>query len=201
MNKEDFQNLLRKEWEDNVFNPYSNYFEDQHFLKLYELKNRLYDLFFPLGISDNSLHDVCKVYEDLYHTCEDDGEMSIVIAYTDLPQEMVDSYVELMRKFRPDYVRLPTKPYLDVFIMNGWFQDLTEEQVKKYATYHCPDRTFVSYIAKNVNWDVLDKLNSFVPRFNRLEEILDLPKTSNNLYYDYRKETELALEEMIKQLP
>jgi hypothetical protein len=208
MDKQDLEIILRKEWEDETLRRYVSFCENPMFDALYDIREKLYELFHPLGITSCSVHNVCHVFSELEYACEDDGALSIVavtMAWSDSEQLRYDQiYENAKKKVGVTIEAIRKSPvFKDVFVMHGWPNDLTESSVAEHALRHASgSRKLVSYVAKCFTYGVLTKLRSFKDRWAREEELGKLAQTleGKHEYYAYRCETESMLEKMIHDL-
>jgi hypothetical protein len=149
MNKETFKNELLSDWENNLFKRFEQFHDDPNFLKLNEIRSLygLYDLFYPLGIHGNSLTDTCHVFSEIMYQCEHDFNLSVVLA------ETCFTYLD-----RKSY-------HKDIFVMTGYYNELSIDDVAKFALTHCAERTLESFKAVRFNYNTLDLLLTLKDEF------------------------------------
>jgi hypothetical protein len=194
MNKEIFEKELYEEWKKEHLNYGLNVCEDPIFDSLCDLKSKLYEFFYPLGISSCSLHDTVYVYQQIKYAVEDDGDLSIVIAKTSLPTKALS----VLDK----YGITPEIYCNEIFVMYGHHKELDSNLVKEHALRHSYDRNFISFTAKRFNYKALEELHKLIPRFQEEEQ---LGKSCNPVaassYFDHCRETEKLLIDRILSLP
>lgn len=178
MDKETFEKLMYEEWRDQVFKPALQHSENTRFDLLWDLRNNLYDIFHPLGISGNGIHDVARVTGDVLYAFLDDGDLSIVAAYTKDHDGLL-----------PDHERF------DFFVCRGFCTELTKEGVSVHALRHCQTRTMTRFVAKRFNDDVLNKLHEMKPQFDKERKLVDWDNIEEYVYT--RQENEQKIENMI----
>ena len=214
MKFEQYEKLMLSEWRQNVLAK-SNC-ESSWFDKLYEIKDKLYDFFYPLGITSNNMHAVTEVCNEINYAMEDDGELSIVIAYTDRSDKDKQSQIEIIKSFKPDYQPKPTTDddlFVAIFVVHGFSGDLTEQYIKPIALQHSSDRAFVKFIAKSFSYKVLDFIYGLNGRFITTRELgQQCDKAANKTLLDpsrldtmkeysaYQKETDKLLIDFVLSL-
>jgi hypothetical protein len=202
MDKATFEDLMYKEWKQNTLDRYSRYLKYPYFDLVWELRNNLYDIFYPLGISTNGIHDVASVVGEISYAFEDDGELSIVAAYTEDPSfskttlEILEKVYEKIGKPVPTF-----KPTFNYFVCQGDPYEINSDNkywlktISDHALLHKRSDILISYKAKHFNIDGLKFLHSLIPRFEKERELAK--NNDNNNYYNYRKETNSIVEEFI----
>lgn len=194
MDRETFDQLMLEEWQQDVLKTHQPHCDTSYFNMLWDLRDRLYDFFYPLGISGCGIHDVARIAADFDYSEHDDGDLSIVIARTQTPKDQSERFVEFVRKHKPDYEPKPSPAFIDIFVMFGHHCELTHEKVKHEALRHRPLWEFVGYDARPFNIEVLKGLHSLVPRF---EEERRLAQDDAREYFKYAEMTKTLLEQMI----
>jgi hypothetical protein len=194
MQKEEFEQLMYSEWKKNTLDRYSRLLEYPYFDLVWDLRDNLYDIFYPLGISHNGIHDVARVVDEICYAFEDDGDLSIIASYTEDPS-FSKTTLEIFEKLGKP---LPTfKPRFDYFVCSGDPYDINSDSqyykdlISKYALTHKQSDNLVNYKAKRFNIDVLKFLHGLIPRFEKERE---LGRTSDEDYFDYRQETKEIVE-------
>lgn len=216
MLKEEFEKLMLEEWRDKVLLRVDC--EDEWFDKLYAIKDRLYDFFYPLNINTiaGDTHYVSEVFSEVKYALDDDGELSVVVAYTDMCDKDRQQQIEIMRKIRPDYEPKPRTEEdlrVDVFVVNGYDWDLSEEYIKEIALRHSGDsRKFVKFVAKNFTYEVLDFICGLKNRFDAAKQLSieesnsdlvgfdKLMHSSKHGYFAFVKETDKILVDFVLSL-
>ena len=214
MKFEEYEKLMLSEWRQNVLAKANC--ESSLFDKLHTIKENLYDFFYPLGITSNNMHAITEVCNEINYAMEDDGELSIVIAYTDRSEEEKAFHLNLLRKIKPDYQPKETTDddlFVDFFVVHGHPSDLTEVHIKKIALQHTHSRSFVKFIAKSFSYKVLDFIYGLNGRFITTRELgQQCDKAANKTllnpsrldtmkeYSAYRKETDKMLIDFILSL-
>ena len=193
-----FENLMYDEWKKQTLDRYKDMAEKPYFDLLWDLKDKLYDIFYPLGISSCGIHDVARVASEIDYT-NDDGDLSIVAVYTKDIDPRMDSFKEkLLSEFGVEFPEM--EPTFSYFVCDGWATDLSGKTVKNWATYHSPDRFLVKYVAKRFDVKVLEMLHGLLPRFEKEKELsrrsLEIENAEED-YYDLRHATEKMIEEYI----
>lgn len=184
MDKEMFEKLMYEEWRGKTLTSSLRVATDPRFDILWDLRDNLYDIFHPLGISGNGIHDVAKVAGDVLYAFLDDGELSIVAAYTADTRDALRKFSHLA--------------HFDFFVCYGWYNELTYESIKPHALRHAPERTLKRFVAKNFNNDVLHKLHMQLPQFSKEKQFgrgKDL-----DAYFNIREENKVHIENMILEL-
>lgn len=201
MKFEEFEKIMLSEWCKSVLAQVDC--ETPEFDKLYVLKEKLYDFFYPLGISGSDMHSVSAVWRDLYYAWQDDGDLSIIVAYTDLSDADIESQTTIMKKIRPDYIRKPRTDddwFIDVFVVNRDAYLIDEEYIKSIAL-RSSNRKFVKFVAKQFTSKVFDFIYGLNNRFitaNELARKTGIASTKE--YYSYTKETDKMLADFILSL-
>lgn len=215
MNKKEFESRMLEEWRENVLNYYSRYCELPQFDQLKDLADcgELYNLFHPLGINSVSLKDIAKVCSDLVYAVEDDGDLSIIIAKVRLWNRYTDRKNPFEGKPKLydffETMRYKKTVITDFFVMHGHKSEILFGDVSKWAlTFSSREDVLESYQARSFNYDSLNVLHSFVPRFNELRRLAKEDMDSKELfsrkslikYIDYKEETTKLLEEAFLNL-
>lgn len=172
MNIEEYEKLMLSEWRQNVLA--KGNCESSLFDKLHTIKEKLYDFFYPLGITSNNMHAITEVCNEINYAIEDDGELSIVIAYTDRSEEEKAFHLNLLRRIKPDYELKPVTDddlFVNIFVVHGYCGDLTEDYIKPIALQHSTNRNFVKFIAKSFSYEVLDFIYNLNDRFIKTQEL------------------------------
>ncbi|CAB4196700.1 hypothetical protein UFOVP1290_220 [uncultured Caudovirales phage] len=213
MKQDIFEELMLAEWKKNTLEHYKKYADTIYFDQAKDLADcdQLYNFFYPLGISSCGIHDVARVCSSLHYAIKDDGDLSIVLAYQSPPKmsDKLEQALQVLSKYTEK------KHFItDVFVMYGHRDDLSEVNVSRWALYHCQDNTLEKFVVKRFDYEVLNKLHSFVPRF---QEAIKLGKIADDGdktpdpklkfigksvmdYHNYSKETEKLLEQMVLDL-
>ena len=168
--------------------------ENPYFDKLYAIKNKLYDFFYPLGISGNDIHSVSRVFKDIQYALRDDGDLSIVISYTTINDNDRDELKQICESYNLNHEPINL---IDIFVVFGHHTDLDDKYIKPIAMKHCEDRKFVKFLANRFSYEVLDYLYSLRERFEKEKELASL---SSNKYYVHAKQTETMLVDFILSL-
>lgn len=200
MDQAKFQKELFEEWNKNFFSKHSENWNCVHFNKLNDIRNanKLYDFFYPLGISSNSLTDACIVFKEIDYACEDDGDLSVICAETIDEHFTTKSIVEFCEKNninpKPINKKLSLK---EIFVMQGHHMELDNDRVKQFALMHCRHRTFEKFEAKCFGYDQLDIIHSMVDKYKKLSGFSKLEKSFETfkMYYDLQKQIETELYE------
>lgn len=219
MKKQDFEKLLYEEWKSKILDIYIEYCELPQFDQLKDLADcgEFYSLFYPLGISSHDLTDIALVCSDIHYAVEDDGDLSIIVAknvlfnrrsqkenpFKDHPSSKLFDFWEKLKNRKVTTT--------DFFVMRGHRHDITFDEVAKYALYHSPkEDKLESYEIRRFNYEALNLLHSFVPRFNEQKQIgrkMDndltetFPRKRLIKYHDFKEETDRLIEEAILSLP
>ena len=196
MQTEDLKKELYADWERNILNNYLHLAEHPYFDKLYSIKSKLYDYFFPLGISGNSTTDLCRVLSEIDYAVKDDGDLSIVLAYTDMSERDNKLQDHLHKKYGLNRkVRDVSIWSTDIFVMFGYHSDVTLASMAKYALEHSSTRVFKGYQIKPFDYGTLDQLCSEKQNYDKL---IQLSKCENvGEYYQLSKDVEQSLIEKI----
>lgn len=196
MDRETFDKLMREEWEKNTLIPYKQHCDTLYFNMLWDLRDKLYDFFYPLGISGCGIHDVSRVAADFAYAEYDDGDLSIVVAKTHSPKEIAERFVAFVRKYKPDYELKPATPHIDIFVMFGYPSELNLERVRAEALRHGSTWEFVGYEARSFGIETLKGLHSLIPRFEEEHRLVRDSKDACE-YFKYSEETKEIIQRMI----
>jgi hypothetical protein len=209
MDKETFEKTMYDEWKVSHLDRGLKYCEDPHFDMLWDLRDKLYDFFYPLGITSCSMHDVLEVYSEIRYT-ESDYDLSIVCVYTEVSgsmKETLDKCHESLKKIQTDYVPKEREPHKDFFVMRGFYKELTHEDVEIFALQHCSELKLVKFISSPYYFDTLEKMYMFKEQFEfqknlgkKVDGAQDFEQKSKAIfeYSDYKRETERLFEQMIE---
>jgi hypothetical protein len=155
MNQEQFKQELLSEWEVNFYSKFKDLHRDPDFNKLNEIRltcHSLYDLFYQLGISSDTLTDTCYVFSDIKHS-----DLSIILAETKVKVGFMGKETFLK----------------DLFVMRGWHEELSFFDVRKYALFHDARREIVSYKAVQFKTSHLDCILSLKDDYAALKQITE----------------------------
>jgi hypothetical protein len=197
MDRETFDQLMLKEWQQDVLKMHQPHCDTPYFNILWDLRDKLYDFFYPLGIQKEGIHDVARVADAFAYSESADGRLSIVVAQT-LPKEMTDRFAKFARKYKPDYEPKPVTPHLNIFVMFGDPRELDPERVRAEALRHGSTWEFVGYEARPFNIETLKGLHSFVHRFEEERRLARSTVPSDACkYFKYSEETKEIIQQMI----
>jgi hypothetical protein len=202
MDNNTFETLLYNEWRKNHLNKYiqNNIPNSVWFDMLWDIAqtDKLYTIFYPLGISSNGIHDTCAVADDCKYT-EDDGELTIVGYYYKTTKDFFgDSMLELLKNNGIEYNSDILKERFDFFVCRGFYNEIDEKHLFSYAMQHRSkfDYNVVKFVTKDFNINVLKELHNLTPRFKKELELT----AKTDLYFSHRKETSNIVENIIINL-
>ncbi len=196
MDRETFDQLMLEEWQQDVSKRYQPHCDTPYFNMLWDLRDKLYDFFYPLGIQGTGIHDVARVAEEFAYSEYDDGDLSIVVAKTHSPKEVAERFAAFVRKYKPDYELKPAIPHIDIFVMLGAPSELDPEHVRAEALRHCPRREFVGFEARSFNIEILKGLHALASRYEE-ERRLAYDRKDTREYLKHVEETKEIIHRMI----
>lgn len=169
MNNETYEKLMFEEWKRTTLDSYRRLITTDTFDIVYDLRNNLYDIFYPLGISSNRITAVCAVTSELEYAY--DGELSIVISYTkensdDRALRLVNSLTAAGLSATKIEALTKMPEAFNFFVCRGFHSELTHECVEKHACFHRYNHKLVRYVSKDFTKDTLRELHKLIPNFN-----------------------------------
>lgn len=194
MDSKTFEALMCEEWKAKTFDQLKTEISRPYFDQLWELRNNLYSLVFPLGINGHGIHDVARVSAELNYTWVDDGELSLVGVYTH--EQGMEGFAERIAGAEVANKLRNSPGIFNYFVCLGWHVELTHEIVAKHACYHLQNNILKEFTACNFTQDVFQKLYLLKPLFERAET---LGRSEDiNSYYNLKKEIDLLVQQIIK---
>lgn len=202
MQSDIYEKLMYDEWKNSKLEYFRELSKLPLFDKVWELRDEIYSIFYPLGINSNGIHDVCHLTSDLHHAFDDDGELTIVGAYLQEPPRTYDKEFEnRCKELNLNLDKLKLKEQFVYFVCDGWCFDhqQNDQDIKKYATYHISNVIVNKLVIKNFNEDTFNFIYNMNSDF-KLEKVAEDKKDAVKEYFRIKRSNDKKIEDMINNL-